>query len=70
MTHKIEPLRDSFENMQALLARIAEDPDAVGFAGVVFRKPDSAVTISFNCSRAEVTFAAAMLQADALDSSA
>ena len=62
------PIGNSFQNMQALLARIAEDPEATGFAGVVLRKAgDEMVVTTFNCTRAEVAFAAAMLTQNALE---
>lgn len=65
---KIVPLRESFENMQALLARIAEDPDATGFAGCVLRKGgDEMVVVTFDASRADIAFAALMLQQNAMD---
>lgn len=64
---KIEPLKGSFENMRALLARIAEDEDAIGFAGVVFRRPDSAVVVTFNCDRKEVAFASVMLSSTSME---
>lgn len=66
---KIVPIRESFENMQALLARIAEDDDATGFVGVVLRKSgDEMVVVTFDAIRAEIAFAALMLQQNALES--
>jgi hypothetical protein len=51
---KIVPLRNHFENMQAFLARIAEDTDAVGFVGMVILKEGRGMTpVSFNCSCSE-----------------
>lgn len=64
---KIEPLKGHFENMQALLARIAEDEKATAFAGVVFTNNDSAHLVTFNCSRRDVAFAGTMLQANSLE---
>lgn len=66
--NKIEPIRLAFENMQALLARIAEDEDVIGFAGVIFRKNDTAHVVTFDCTRKDVAFASVMLQANSLES--
>lgn len=65
---KIVPIRQNFENMQALLARIAEDDEANGFIGVVLRKDgDEMVVVTFDATRAEVALAALMLQQNALE---
>lgn len=61
------PFRDHFESLPALLARIAEDKDACGFAGVVLRNDgDEMVVTTFNASRAEIAMASLMLQANAM----
>lgn len=60
MANKIEPFKPHFENMQALLARIAEDEDAVGFVGCILRKNGSLVPVSFDVTRDQMSFAAAM----------
>lgn len=62
------PFRDHFESLPALLARIAEDPTATGFAGVVLRNDgDDMVLTTFNVTRSEVAMAALMLQANAME---
>lgn len=60
MSNKIEPFRPQFENMQALLARIAEDEDAVGFVACILRANGSLVPVNFNVTRDQMSFAAAM----------
>lgn len=57
---KIEPFRRQFDNMQALLARIAEDEDAVGFVGCIRRKNGMMVPVNFDVTREQMAFAAAM----------
>lgn len=64
---KIEPLRPHFENMRALLARIAEDEDAVGFVGCILRKNGTLVPVSFDVTRDQMSFAAAIWLRDCLD---
>lgn len=56
----IEPLRGAFENMQAMLARIAEDEDAVGFVGCVLHKDGTMQPIHFCATREHYAFAASL----------
>jgi hypothetical protein len=67
MSEKIVPLRGHFENMQALLARIAEDTDAIGFVGMVILKEGRGMKlVNFNVSCAEMAYAGAALSYDAI----
>lgn len=65
--NKIEPLKPRFENMKALLARIAEDDEAIGFVGCVLRADGSMVPVSFEIDRAQMAFAAAMFLRDCVE---
>lgn len=57
---KIEPLRPHFENMQALLARIAEDDQAIGFIGCIIKKDGTMQGVHFGGSRQQMAFASAL----------
>lgn len=56
---KIEPFKPHFENMRALLARIAEDEEAIGFIGCVIRKDGNIIPVSFEATREQMSYAAA-----------
>lgn len=58
-TPKIVSLRDEFESMEAILASIAEDEDAVGFAAVVVRRNGHWLPVTFGVSRGDLAFAGA-----------
>jgi hypothetical protein len=60
---KITSIKPHFENMAAFLAHIAEDPEAIGFAGIVLQEDGNAVPVSFNMSRAEIAYASVILAA-------
>jgi hypothetical protein len=64
---KIESLKPRFENMQALLARIAEDEEAEGFIGCVLRKDGTMVPVSFEATRDQMAFAAAIWLRDCVE---
>jgi len=61
---KIAAINGRFENLKAFLAHIAEDEAAVGFVGIVVRKASDGghvmVPASFNATREQMSFAAAM----------
>lgn len=68
---KIVPFRENFENLQALLARMAEDEEAVGFCGCLFKKenaedPGTLVPVTFGVNRTHVALTAAILQRECL----
>lgn len=57
---KIEPLRPHFENMHALLARIGEDEEVVGFVGGLVMREGTMEPVNFNVTREQMSMAAAM----------
>ena len=71
MTRKIVAFGGRFTDMRAMLAAIAEDPDAIGFTGCVLRQepdgPRHLRRVNFACSAAEVALAGLMLGDFALD---
>ena len=66
---KIEPLREHFENMHALLARMGEDEDAVGFVGCIMMRDGTMEPINFNVTREQMSMAAAVWLRNCLDQS-
>lgn len=56
----IEPLRGAFDSMKAMLARIAEDDDAIGFVGCVLHSDGTMQPIHFGATREQHSFAAAL----------
>ena len=56
----IEPLRGAFDNMKAMLARIAEDDATIGFVGCILRSDGTMQPIHFGATREQHSFAAAL----------
>lgn len=67
MTHKIEPFRGHFENFQAMLARIAEDSEAVGMAACIKYKDGSMKPVNFEVTYAEIALAGAVMLQKAIE---
>lgn len=71
MTRKIVAFGGRFTDFRAMLAAIAEDPNAIGFVGCVLRagdEPRVLQRVSFAVTTAEVALASVMLADFALDS--
>lgn len=64
---KIEPFRPHFENLQAMLARIAEDDQAVGFVGCVMKKDGTMTPIHYEATREQMAMAGAMMLHNCLE---
>lgn len=67
MSNKIVPLRGHYENFHALLARIAEDDEAIGMAAVLKYRDGSVKDVTFDVTCAEIAFASVMLARTALE---
>lgn len=61
---KVVPISGAFQSMHALLARIAEDENAIGFVGCVLLADGQMRPISFNCQRKDMAFASVILQTE------
>lgn len=68
MTNKIEPFRGHFENFRALLARIAEDDEAIGMVGCIKYKDGSMKPVSFDATLGEMALASAIWGRKCLES--
>lgn len=68
MVKKIVPLREDFESLDAILASIAEDPEAVGFAAVVKKSDGTMHPVTFGITVAEMSHAGAVFLGEAAKS--
>lgn len=68
---KVVPLKAHFENMQAMLAHIAEDKSAIGFVGCVIWSDESGARnmreVCFRATVAETAYASVVLARSALE---
>jgi hypothetical protein len=58
---KVVPFKGHFENFKALLARIAEDPGAVGFVGCILRDDGELRPVTFGVSTGETALTSVVL---------